>query len=525
MRSTRRGFTLIELLVVIAIIAILAAILFPVFAQAREKARQAKCMSNQKQIALVAIMYAQDNRETMPGTGDIWTSDGVDPKIEVCPTKGAKQPNGYVYNSYISGVSLGKILSPDSLTMTTDGTTKDSGALISTKDIDLGRHTNKVIASYVDGHVATVSNPAYYFFANMPNVNALQLWYTGDNVTTDVNNNVQIWSDGSGKGFDVAQSNTILEPKVGTPINNFPSVHFSGQKLYVPDVNGNLTYAKASNGATVGKWTGATGATNDTDLPTNKFTSGATILTHTAKTSMSFMGGMTVFAVVNNVGTVQAPAPVGSGWNYPCGNYFFTLNYQDTFNSNWPSGDYSISLNGYLGTNDVAVWYDQWWSGLWGVSSSFDSPGGSKYANTVVTTGMNKLATPCLITFTLDSKGNLSTYNQLDNGTDGNGLYYYGAPAKANIAPVQKGSNITNVALSSWNNFSIGNSLFAGDDKTDPTGFAGDIAEFIMYNCVLTPYQIYTVDSYLASKYQLTDPNSTATSNIPLLDIYPVVQQ
>jgi prepilin-type N-terminal cleavage/methylation domain-containing protein/prepilin-type processing-associated H-X9-DG protein len=56
----RRGFTLIELLVVIAIIAILAAILFPVFARAREKARQASCLSNLKQIALGAAMYRND---------------------------------------------------------------------------------------------------------------------------------------------------------------------------------------------------------------------------------------------------------------------------------------------------------------------------------------------------------------------------------------------------------------------------------------------------------------------------------
>jgi len=58
-----RGFTLIELLVVIAIIAILAAILFPVFARAREKARQTSCLSNEKQIALALLMYAQDYDE------------------------------------------------------------------------------------------------------------------------------------------------------------------------------------------------------------------------------------------------------------------------------------------------------------------------------------------------------------------------------------------------------------------------------------------------------------------------------
>jgi prepilin-type N-terminal cleavage/methylation domain-containing protein/prepilin-type processing-associated H-X9-DG protein len=65
---TRKGFTLIELLVVIAIIAILAAILFPVFAKAREKARQASCLSNQKQIGLAIMQYVQDYDETYPCT-------------------------------------------------------------------------------------------------------------------------------------------------------------------------------------------------------------------------------------------------------------------------------------------------------------------------------------------------------------------------------------------------------------------------------------------------------------------------
>jgi prepilin-type N-terminal cleavage/methylation domain-containing protein/prepilin-type processing-associated H-X9-DG protein len=64
---SRAGFTLIELLVVIAIIAILAAILFPVFAQAREKARQAGCLSNMKQLGIAFRMYMQDWDEKLPG--------------------------------------------------------------------------------------------------------------------------------------------------------------------------------------------------------------------------------------------------------------------------------------------------------------------------------------------------------------------------------------------------------------------------------------------------------------------------
>jgi prepilin-type N-terminal cleavage/methylation domain-containing protein/prepilin-type processing-associated H-X9-DG protein len=65
-RAERRGFTLIELLVVIAIIAILAAILFPVFAQAREKARQSGCLSNMKQYGTAFMMYTQDYDELFP---------------------------------------------------------------------------------------------------------------------------------------------------------------------------------------------------------------------------------------------------------------------------------------------------------------------------------------------------------------------------------------------------------------------------------------------------------------------------
>jgi prepilin-type N-terminal cleavage/methylation domain-containing protein/prepilin-type processing-associated H-X9-DG protein len=67
----RRGFTLIELLVVIAIIAILAAILFPVFAQAREKARQSACISNLRQIGTAFSLYQQDYDERLPDRRDL----------------------------------------------------------------------------------------------------------------------------------------------------------------------------------------------------------------------------------------------------------------------------------------------------------------------------------------------------------------------------------------------------------------------------------------------------------------------
>jgi len=85
----RRGFTLIELLVVIAIIAILAAILFPVFAQAREKARQSGCQSNQNQMIKAMIMYANDNEDYLTPTNRF----GVDSFYGVWGTYNGANPD------------------------------------------------------------------------------------------------------------------------------------------------------------------------------------------------------------------------------------------------------------------------------------------------------------------------------------------------------------------------------------------------------------------------------------------------
>ena len=68
----RRGFTLIELLVVIAIIAILAAILFPVFAKAREKARESTCLNNARQLVIAVTMASQDNSGLYPNKATVW---------------------------------------------------------------------------------------------------------------------------------------------------------------------------------------------------------------------------------------------------------------------------------------------------------------------------------------------------------------------------------------------------------------------------------------------------------------------
>jgi prepilin-type N-terminal cleavage/methylation domain-containing protein len=110
MATCRKGFTLIELLVVIAIIAILAAILFPVFAQAREKARESTCLNNVKQISLAFVMYVQDYDEGFPmhHNGTVHWPAAVQPYIGtsrqstmfVCPSWKAESSTAWTTGAY-----------------------------------------------------------------------------------------------------------------------------------------------------------------------------------------------------------------------------------------------------------------------------------------------------------------------------------------------------------------------------------------------------------------------------------------
>ena len=110
---TKSAFTLIELLVVIAIIAILAAILFPVFAQVREKARQATCVSNEKQIGLAILQYTQDYDENLP------PSNYNDPLKPTSPSTwmfiiDAYVKAGYPHSAAATGSSVASVFScPD----------------------------------------------------------------------------------------------------------------------------------------------------------------------------------------------------------------------------------------------------------------------------------------------------------------------------------------------------------------------------------------------------------------------------
>ena len=184
-----RGFTLIELLVVIAIIAILAAILFPVFAKAREKARQASCQSNLKQIGLAVLMYAQDYDETLPwGQNVRWSSVGpphgfygvvLEPYIKnwqifICPSvtgysgtwyyvgyREASYGFNYVLSSASSGMKLAVFPNVASTILGMDARNAwlDSPGFIYDRvgDGDYGGktdwHNDGVNVLYIDGHV------------------------------------------------------------------------------------------------------------------------------------------------------------------------------------------------------------------------------------------------------------------------------------------------------------------------------------------------------------------------------------
>lgn len=239
MNTGRKAFTLIELLVVIAIIGILAAILFPVFARARENARRASCQSNLKQIGLGFMQYTQDYDERYPlrvtsGTptgfgctpADMWT-DGIFPYVKSdgifqCPSdssaQGANSCTGnsagtisytdyayYVQFSRQNGVAIGRTLSsvpyPAMTVMVEEGKSNDgrqakgffvvvqtetpSNAtpnLASPNYLDAQRHLDGSNWLFADGHVK---------------------WLKGNTATTSA----AVWDD------DLTESTT---PKIGT---------------------------------------------------------------------------------------------------------------------------------------------------------------------------------------------------------------------------------------------------------------------------------------------------------------------
>lgn len=174
LKTKKDGFTLIELLVVIVIIAVLASILFPVFARAREKARLTTCLSNQRQLAQSALMYAQDHEETLPPSSSFWQVLNASEKSLKCPSAAQSLLNSYICNTEVDEMTLGNIADPSAIWLTADGTTAG---------IDR-RHHGKAAASYVDGHVEINSfKVIVYLIAGWGDNTYGQL---GNNSTTNV---------------------------------------------------------------------------------------------------------------------------------------------------------------------------------------------------------------------------------------------------------------------------------------------------------------------------------------------------
>ncbi len=167
MRRTH-GFTLIELLVVIAIIAILAAILFPVFARARASAHRISCLSNEKQLQTAWIMYASDydNKAAMCGGGEPVFNRLMpyvkNEQIKRCPADArdpASWPVSYAYNHNCAGLDIDNI-GDDTAAMVVFVDASDTMIMMASHVAPVGtgmgrlegRHNGMVNSTYVDGH-------------------------------------------------------------------------------------------------------------------------------------------------------------------------------------------------------------------------------------------------------------------------------------------------------------------------------------------------------------------------------------
>jgi prepilin-type N-terminal cleavage/methylation domain-containing protein/prepilin-type processing-associated H-X9-DG protein len=242
MKRCHRAFTLIELLVVIAIIAILAAILFPVFAQARDKARMTSCLSNNKQLGLALMMYAGDYDDTLPpakigasppfrhncaadGEGyplypafwqDVVVPYAKNRDIMICPSR---RDRGYQPNAADKPVDG----NPSSLRF---GYTGNHWAFVNRTDL--------AVTSGWNAHgrkLATISSPASLIFvlegfSSCPEVR----WAVQDNLDCSIHNkgSTYVFCDGHAKWMRFAQTmdpvnmwaDEAFDPRARTQIYN-----------------------------------------------------------------------------------------------------------------------------------------------------------------------------------------------------------------------------------------------------------------------------------------------------------------
>jgi prepilin-type N-terminal cleavage/methylation domain-containing protein/prepilin-type processing-associated H-X9-DG protein len=242
----RFAFTLIELLVVIAIIAILAAILFPVFAQAREKARQATCISNQKQIALALMQYTQDYDETFP-----FANNSVPD-----PVTGAAVNSGWQHwvEPYVkAGVPTGSIVGKGySVWVCPDFAVTDAAA---------GTTASRPDSSYVANRLYM---PAETYWAHSPGTLA-QITYPAQTVIVAEAEGVRYFTDGNDTGGPGVQPETV-SPGVLVDGNNAfvyaRARHSKGSIYSFPDGHAKWFPAPSVNYTTPGPGTGSTPALN-----------------------------------------------------------------------------------------------------------------------------------------------------------------------------------------------------------------------------------------------------------------------
>ncbi len=222
MKNDKHGFTLIELLIVISIISVLASILFPVFSRAREKARAATCISNQRQLAAECVMYAQDHEECLPPIRSVWTDLKADPGILICPSKGKNTPNAYLYNEDRDTQCLGRIEDPTMEWMTADGNSvadniPNIGFLMLQWEM---RHSNRAVYSFVDGHVSV----------NVPTHERLPVYMVLDCSGSMSGNPIQCVQD----GINMLLTELKYDPKVLEAVSISVITFSSTAKLVTP---------------------------------------------------------------------------------------------------------------------------------------------------------------------------------------------------------------------------------------------------------------------------------------------------
>ena len=238
--NSRPAFTLIELLVVIAIIAILAAILFPVFARARENARRSSCQSNLKQIGLGILQYTQDYDEKMPVKGygcgasgcTIWYSV-VQPYVKstqlfVCPSDsnpqtgfGASFPTSYGCNSTATGggnsdsdpaVGAFNGYQSDGFAIAGFNSTSQTIAVAETRSGGWGAEigNSSLNGAFFNGHLAT----ANYLFVD-GHVKALKPFMTIDSTGGGVGT-INMWTRDNGPLTGAAVNNAKTNLQTAT---------------------------------------------------------------------------------------------------------------------------------------------------------------------------------------------------------------------------------------------------------------------------------------------------------------------